>query len=66
MKIAVFTDVHGNRFALEAVLADIESYQPERMLNLGDMVLGGADPVERGAVRERDHPHAVEVSAKEE
>ena len=45
MKIAVFTDVHGNRFALEAVLADISSYQPKLILNLGDMVYGGADPV---------------------
>jgi predicted phosphodiesterase len=45
MKIAVFTDVHGNRFALEAVLADIASHKPDLMLNLGDTVLGGADPV---------------------
>ena len=45
MKIAVFTDVHGNRFALEAVLADISSHQLDSMLNLGDMVYGGADPV---------------------
>ena len=45
MKIAVFTDVHGNRFALEAVLADISSHQLDSMLNLGDMVYGGADPL---------------------
>ncbi len=45
MKIAVFTDVHGNRFALEAVLADISSFKPDLILNLGDTVLGGADPV---------------------
>jgi predicted phosphodiesterase len=45
MKIAVFTDVHGNRFALEAVLSDISSFKPDLILNLGDMVLGGADPV---------------------
>jgi predicted phosphodiesterase len=44
MKIAVFTDVHGNRFALEAVLADIANFKPDLMLNLGDSVLGGADP----------------------
>ncbi len=44
MNIAVFTDVHGNRFALEAVLADIESFKPDLMLNLGDTVWGGADP----------------------
>ncbi len=45
MKIAVFTDVHGNRFALKAVLSDISSFKPDLILNLGDMVLGGADPV---------------------
>jgi predicted phosphodiesterase len=45
MKIAVFTDVHGNRFALEAVLGEISSFKPELILNLGDTVLGGADPV---------------------
>jgi predicted phosphodiesterase len=44
MKIAVFSDVHGNRFALEAVLQDISSHKPDLMLNLGDTVLGGADP----------------------
>jgi putative phosphoesterase len=49
MRIAVFTDVHGNRFALEAVLEDISSVKPDLILNLGDTVLGGADPV--GALR---------------
>jgi predicted phosphodiesterase len=44
MRVVVFTDVHGNRFALEAVLADSSSFKPDLMLNLGDMVLGGADP----------------------
>ncbi len=45
MKVAVLTDVHGNRFALEAVLENISSFKPDLMLNLGDTVLGGADPV---------------------
>jgi putative phosphoesterase len=49
MKVAVFTDVHGNRFALEAALEDISSVKPDLILNLGDTVLGGADPV--GALR---------------
>jgi predicted phosphodiesterase len=44
MKIAVFIDVHGNRFALNAVLAEISSVKPNLILNLGDMVWGGADP----------------------
>ncbi len=29
MKIAVFSDIHGNIFALEAVLKDIESHRPD-------------------------------------
>jgi len=44
MKIAVFGDVHGNRFALEAVVADIEQHSPDAWVNLGDQVFGGADP----------------------
>ena len=44
MRIAVLTDVHGNRFALEAVLNEISGFNPDVILNLGDTVLGGADP----------------------
>lgn len=44
MRIALFGDVHGNRFALEAVLRDIEAYQPDEWANLGDQLFGGADP----------------------
>ncbi|MBB6099505.1 putative phosphodiesterase [Deinobacterium chartae] len=44
MKIAIFSDVHGNRFALEAVLADIREFKPGEILNLGDQIWGGADP----------------------
>jgi Calcineurin-like phosphoesterase superfamily domain len=45
MCIAVLTGVHKNRFALEAVLYEISSFKPNVILNLGDTVLGGADPV---------------------
>lgn len=44
MRIAIFSDVHGNRFALEAVWRDIESQKPDAVANLGDQVWGGADP----------------------
>lgn len=44
MKIAVFGDVHGNRFALEAVTEDIQRHQPDVWVNLGDQLFGGADP----------------------
>lgn len=44
MRIAVFSDVHGNRFALEAILKDISAYTPDIIANLGDQVWGAADP----------------------
>lgn len=44
MRIAVFGDVHGNRFALEAVARDIERHAPDAWVNLGDQLFGGADP----------------------
>ncbi|KQR25691.1 metallophosphoesterase [Deinococcus sp. Leaf326] len=44
MKIAVFGDVHGNRFALDAVVQDIERCEPDAWVNLGDQLFGGADP----------------------
>lgn len=44
MRIAIFSDVHGNRFALEAVLRDIEVVKPDAIANLGDQVWGAADP----------------------
>ncbi|GGL14552.1 metallophosphoesterase family protein [Deinococcus radiotolerans] len=44
MKIAVFGDVHGNRWALDPVARDIEAHQPDVWVNLGDQLFGGADP----------------------
>lgn len=44
MRVAVFGDVHGNRFALEAAVQDMERHQPDAWVNLGDQVFGGADP----------------------
>ena len=40
MRLAVITDVHGNAFALEAVLADVADCSPDLTLNL---VLAGAE-----------------------
>ncbi len=57
LNIALLTDVHGNRFALEAVLADIEREGPDQVANLGDVVWGAGDPA--GAwelLEERDLP----------
>lgn len=44
MRLAVFSDVHGNRPALEAVLAEIDRSQPDLILNLGDVASGAVDP----------------------
>ena len=44
MRLAVLSDVHGNAFALDAVLADIRAAAPDALYNLGDTVWGAADP----------------------
>lgn len=46
MKIAVISDIHSNIFALEAVLADIRSRQADKIVNLGDTLLGPIDPLQ--------------------
>ena len=43
-QLALFSDVHGNRPALEAVLADIEARGISRVHCLGDLVGHGPDP----------------------
>jgi putative phosphoesterase len=43
-RLALFSDVHGNRPALEAVLADIDSRGIGRIFCLGDLVGYGPDP----------------------
>jgi len=44
MRIAVFSDIHGNKHALDAVLADIPSRKPDLVACLGDLVGYGAYP----------------------
>ncbi|SFR11249.1 metallophosphoesterase family protein [Desulfoscipio geothermicus] len=44
MRIAVFSDIHGNKHALDAVLADIQSREPDLVVCLGDLVGYGAYP----------------------
>jgi predicted phosphodiesterase len=45
MRIAVISDIHGNRPAFEAVEADIAQHSVDAILNLGDLVSGPMDPV---------------------
>jgi putative phosphoesterase len=44
LKLAVISDIHGNRWALEAVLRDIQQREVTQIVNLGDSVLGPLDP----------------------
>ncbi len=44
-KIAVISDIHGNRWALEAVLEDIQGRKIRNIINLGDSLYGQLDPV---------------------
>lgn len=55
MNIAVFGDVHGNRFALEAVLKDMEAHRIDEWVNLGDQLFGGADPAGAFALQRELH-----------
>jgi len=44
VNIAVLSDIHGNRWALEAVLADIRQREIDQLVNLGDSLYGPLDP----------------------
>jgi len=42
--VAVIADIHGNRWALEAVLRDIDRRGVQQVVNLGDHLTGPLDP----------------------
>ena len=44
MRVAVVSDIHGNRHAFEAVLADVATTGADELWCLGDVVGYGADP----------------------
>jgi predicted phosphodiesterase len=46
MRVAIISDMHGNCFALDAVLADLDRDPADSILCLGDAVQGGAQPAE--------------------
>src|SRR5882672_4576016 len=46
MRIAIVSDIHGNRTAFEAVLADLGKMSPDLVLHGGDLADGGSSPVE--------------------
>ena len=55
MRIAVISDVHGNRLALEAVLADIERQRCDSTVNLGDHAAGPMEPQWTADILTRAH-----------
>jgi predicted phosphodiesterase len=46
VRIAIVSDIHGNRAAFEAVLADLRQTSPDLILHGGDLPHGGASPAE--------------------
>ncbi len=46
MRIAILSDIHGNRTAFEAVLADLQQTSPDLIIHGGDLADGGSSPVE--------------------
>jgi len=55
--IAVISDIHGNLWALEAVLRELDRMHPSRVVVGGDLALGGPKPAECVALfRRRGYP----------
>lgn len=46
MRVAVFSDIHGNAVALDAVLADMRADAIDQAVCLGDAIQGGPQPAE--------------------
>lgn len=46
MRIAVVSDIHGNRTAFHAVLADLRHTSPDLVIQGGDLAYGGSHPAE--------------------
>jgi len=46
MRVAIVSDIHGNRRALQAVLADLQQVAPDLVLHGGDLAYGGAQPAD--------------------
>lgn len=46
VRIAIVSDIHGNRTAFEAVLADLRQTSPDLILHGGDLADSGASPID--------------------
>lgn len=60
MRVAVISDIHGNRLALDAVEADIAMHGVDATVNLGDLFAGPVDPVGTADLLiERNYPTVI-------
>lgn len=59
-RIAVLSDIHANRMALEAVLDDIALQHADLIINLGDTLFGPLEPVETARLL-RQAPRMVHI-----
>lgn len=60
MRIAVVSDIHGNRTAFEAVLADLRQTSPDIIFHGGDLCHAGSSPAEIvDRIRALDWPGVV-------
>ena len=46
MRVAIVSDIHGNRRAFEAVLADLRQVAPDLVVHGGDLAAGGTHPAD--------------------
>src|SRR5713226_7971046 len=46
MRVAIVSDIHGNRRAFQAVLGDLRQVAPDLIVHGGDLAYGGAHPAE--------------------
>lgn len=46
MRLAILSDIHGNAYALDVALADLEKHPADAMVCLGDAIQGGCQPRE--------------------
>jgi putative phosphoesterase len=44
VRIGLVSDIHGNDVALEAAVSDLERFEPDVVVSLGDVAQGGAEP----------------------
>ncbi|MDB5045449.1 MAG: metallophosphoesterase [Deinococcus sp.] len=65
MRLAILSDVHGNGFALRAVLDDLHAASPDALYNLGDTVWGASDPATAWALQAEFAPPTVRGNTDE-